>query len=168
MTPGNCTNGKGRSIFKNISTSVETAQEAGEFRLPFLTFCCAHNSLASFNFSFTFVRLPDPVWLFGGSSQRHSPKCWRNREVYNMAMPPWSSQDNKDERERLWVMDAKWLLQTGNGTRLRGRRGCVSEVTAGGKLLEDMGPQLCLRGRTYITNVLQSFVVGFLRGFFCK
>lgn len=80
-------------------------------------------------------------------------------------MPPQSSQDNKDgRRQRLWVLGAKWFPQTGNGTRFE--EGVAHRGSHWGRFLEQMGQRLCLRGRTYIINVLQSFVVGgFLKTF---
>lgn len=54
------------------------------------------------------------------------------------------------------MLGAKCLLQSGNGTRFE--EGEAFRLCHQRRFLEEMGPQLCLRVRFYIINVLQSLV----------
>ena len=38
LLPGNLINGKRKNVFKIVSTYLQIAQEAGEFRLPIITY----------------------------------------------------------------------------------------------------------------------------------
>ena len=82
-------------------------------------------------------------------------------EIYNMAVPPWGSQDSKDVRRqrlcRCWVPNGCYKVDM--GPDLRRERPC--RLSHWGRFLEEMEPRLSLRGRTFIINVLQSLVLVF-------
>lgn len=120
----------------------------------------AHNSLASsilVSLWFNFLLLYECSMVQGSLTPPNAGEA----EVYNMAVPPWGSQDSKDVRRqrlcRCWVPNGCYRVDM--GPDLRRERPC--RLSHWGRFLEEMEPRLYLRGRTYIINVLRSLVLGF-------